>query len=130
MSTAPASTGFFASAMPRLPGAAPLQRLLAGDTAHLAARRAHVLRVDSGCAWVTLGRGPIDGLGLPGVRGGDVFLHAGDALPVPAGTHAIVEAARGMELRFVWQPGDAIARQGARCAGAAPRAAHAPAACA
>ena len=124
MSARPPSSSLFSATAPTLPGAASLQRLQAGEIIWLTARRAHLLRVASGCAWVTLGKGPVDSLETAGVRGGDVFLHAGDLLRVPAGARAVIEAARGMELRFVWQPGDAIARQVARQRG--PRANDAP----
>mgnify|MGYP000858780240 CR=1 FL=1 len=114
MSSAPTSSLFFADDLPLLPGAAALQRLHPGGVISLMARRAQVLRIDSGCAWVTLGRGPVDALGRAGMRAGDTFVHAGQLLRVPAGTRAVIEAARGMELRFVWQQGDAVARNLAR----------------
>ncbi|AVO41685.1 DUF2917 domain-containing protein [Simplicispira suum] len=129
MSSAPPPSLFAARDLPRLPGAAALQRLPPGGVITLLARRAQVLRIDSGCAWVTLGRGPVDGMGRADMRAGDTFVHAGQLLRVPAGTRAVIEAARGMELRFVWQAADATARQLRRRRGAGACEAQDAAAC-
>lgn len=103
MSSVSASPLFAPVDLPLAPGAVALERLHPGGVLTVRARRAQVLRIDSGCAWVTLGAGALDSVGCGDIRAGDMFVHAGQSLPVPAGTRAVIEAARGMELRFVWQ---------------------------
>lgn len=98
----------FSSSAPLLPAGAAVQRLAPGQVTALTASRAHLLRIDSGCAWLTFGRGPAE---LGGARAGDVFLCAGETLRIPASQRVVLEAARGTELRFAWQRPDAIARK-------------------
>ncbi|MGP1628515.1 MAG: DUF2917 domain-containing protein [Giesbergeria sp.] len=98
----------FAGSAPVLPATGAGQRLAPGDVVRLSAPRAQLLRIDSGCAWLTFGRGPFE---PDSARAGDVFLCAGQTLRVPAGSRVLIEAARGMELRFAWQRPDAVQRQ-------------------
>ncbi|MGP1691968.1 MAG: DUF2917 domain-containing protein [Giesbergeria sp.] len=106
--SAPASSFRPADSASALPATAAGQRLAPGEVARLSAPRAHLLRIDSGCAWLTFGRGPFE---PGGSRAGDVFLCAGQTLRVLAGSRVLIEAARGMELRFAWQRPDAVQRQ-------------------
>lgn len=108
MTTAAPSLSGFASALPALPATTAVQRLAPGKVLRLSAPRAHLLRIDSGCAWLTFGVGPLDaGSG----RAGDVFLCAGQTLRLPGRSRVLIEAARGMELRFAWLRPDAVQRQ-------------------
>lgn len=109
MSSVSVSPLFVPAEPPFAAGTVALERLHPGGVLTLSVRRAQVLRIDSGCAWVTLGAGALDSVGCGDIRAGDMFVHAGQSLPVPAGTRAVIEAARGMELRFVWQGADAAA---------------------
>ena len=70
-----------------------------GAVIALWSRCPQALNIHSGCAWVTLGEGVEDS---EGVRSGDLSVHAGQTLQVPAGVRAVVEAVRSMELCFVW----------------------------
>ena len=71
----------------------------AGAAATLVPRAAMVLRVAEGHAWVTLGKGVGDGR--------DVFLCAGQSLPVAAGQAVVVEALDGRRLQYRWTGLDA-----------------------
>lgn len=93
-----------ASAAPSVPAAGAVQRLAPGAVVRVTERRAHWLRIDSGCAWLTFACGAVD---AEGVRGGDVFLCAGQTLRVPSGARVLMEAVCGMELRFAWQLSEA-----------------------
>ncbi len=123
MTTAAPSLFGFASALPALPATTAVQRLAPGEVVRLSASRAHLLRIDSGCAWLTFGIGPLD---ESSGRAGDVFLCAGQTLRIPGRSRVLVEAARGMELRFAWLRPDAVQRQVLRRAtpGAGPEAAR------
>ena len=96
-----------ASAAPAVPAVGAVQRLAPGAVVRVTERRAHWLRIDSGCAWLTFACGAVD---AEGVRAGDVFLCAGQTLRVPLGARVLMEAACGMELRFAWQPSEAAQR--------------------
>ena len=104
--SAPASSFRPAASASALPTTAAGQRLAPGEVTRLSAPRAQLLRIDSGCAWLTFGRGPFE---PGGSRAGDVFLCAGQTLRVLAGSRVLIEAARGMEL--AWQRPDAVQRQ-------------------
>lgn len=83
---------------------------------HLGARRtlslhpkaAGVLRLAQGRAWVTMGARQ----GLAGQPdSGDVVLHAGEELAVPAGAHLVMECwpvQPGDAVRFDWLPTGAV----------------------
>lgn len=106
--SAAASFSRFVQSAPVLPATGSGNCLAPGQVARLSAPRAQLLRIDAGFAWLTFGRGPFEPLGA---RAGDVFLCAGQTLRVPAGSRVLIEAARGMELRFAWQRPDALQRQ-------------------
>jgi hypothetical protein len=57
------------------------------------------LRIAEGQAWVTLGKGLGDS--------SDVFLCAGQSLPVAAGQSVVVEPLNGRRLQYRWVDGDA-----------------------
>ena len=118
--SAPASSFRPAASASALPTTAAGQRLAPGEVTRLSAPRAQLLRIDSGCAWLTFGRGPFES---GGSRAGDVFVCAGQTLRLPAGSRVLIEAARGMELRFAWQRPDAVQRQVLRRAPACAQAA-------
>ena len=79
--SAPASSFRPAASASALPTTAAGQRLAPGEVTRLSAPRAQLLRIDSGCAWLTFGRGPFE---PGGSRAGDVFLCAGQTLRVLA----------------------------------------------
>jgi len=70
-----------------------------GAAIRLTPKAAMTLRIAEGQAWVTLGQGLGDG--------GDVFLCAGQSLPVAAGQSVVVEPLNGRRLQYRWVSGDA-----------------------
>ena len=87
------------------------QGLADGSVTTVRPRKAAMLVVTRGRAWVTFGAPPPPALADAGPRGGDWFLEAGDALPVTAGQSVVIEAAGhpGERLAFGWQaPGAAV----------------------
>ena len=73
--------------------------LLPGKALSLTPRAPMALRIAEGQAWVTLGQGLGDG--------SDVFLCAGQSLPVAAGQSVVVEPLNGRRLQYRWVRGDA-----------------------
>ncbi|WP_426305196.1 DUF2917 domain-containing protein [Acidovorax facilis] len=71
----------------------------AGAAVTLAPKVAMTLRIAEGQAWVTLGQGLGDS--------SDVFLCAGQSLPVAAGQSVVVEPLNGRRLQYRWVDGDA-----------------------
>lgn len=71
----------------------------AGAAVTLAPKVAMTLRIAEGQAWVTLGKGLGDS--------SDVFLCAGQSLPVAAGQSVVVEPLNGRRLQYRWVDGDA-----------------------
>ena len=71
----------------------------AGAAVSLAPKAAMTLRIAEGQAWVTLGKGLGDS--------SDVFLCAGQSLPVAAGQSVVVEPLNGRRLQYRWVDGDA-----------------------
>ncbi|QLA81396.1 DUF2917 domain-containing protein [Acidovorax sp. JMULE5] len=71
----------------------------AGAAVTLAPKAAMVLRIAEGQAWVTLGQGLGDS--------SDLFLCAGQSLPVAAGQSVVVEPLNGRRLQYRWVDGDA-----------------------
>ncbi|UCU98642.1 DUF2917 domain-containing protein [Acidovorax radicis] len=71
----------------------------AGAAIRLAPKAAMTLRIAEGQAWVTLGKGIGDS--------SDVFLCAGQSLPVAAGQSVVVEPLGGRRLQYRWVRGDA-----------------------
>lgn len=71
----------------------------AGAAVSLAPKAAMTLRIAEGQAWVTLGKGLGDS--------SDVFLCAGQSLPVAAGQSVVVEPLNGSRLQYRWVRGEA-----------------------
>lgn len=71
----------------------------AGAAVTLAPKVAMTLRIAEGQAWVTLGKGLGDS--------SDLFLCAGQSLPVAAGQSVVVEPLNGRRLQYRWVDGDA-----------------------
>ncbi len=105
-------------ARPAAGGAPARECFLESGQAHsLHPRAALQLRVLRGRAWVTLGAGPGGWLGASG----DVLLHAGQSVCVPAGARAVVEPLGRDGLHYQWRAAAArAAAQPARRAAAAP----------
>lgn len=77
----------------------------AGAAVTLAPKAAMTLRIAEGQAWVTLGKGVGDS--------SDVFLCAGQSLPVAAGQLVVVEPLNGRRLQYRWVRGEAASARAA-----------------
>ena len=71
----------------------------AGAAVTVAPRAAMTLRIAEGQAWVTLGKGLGDS--------SDIFLCAGQSLPVAAGQSVVLEPLGGRRLQYRWTRRDA-----------------------
>ncbi|MES2929323.1 MAG: DUF2917 domain-containing protein [Pseudomonadota bacterium] len=89
----------FASSRAVAAAAGSTGTVAAGAAVTLAPKAAMVLRIAEGQAWVTLGQGLGDS--------SDVFLCAGQSLPVAAGQSVVVEPLNGRRLQYRWVDGDA-----------------------
>ena len=89
----------FASSCATGAAAGEAGQVAAGAAVTLAPKAAMTLRIAEGQAWVTLGKGLGDS--------SDVFLCAGQSLPVAAGQSVVVEPLNGRRLQYRWVDGDA-----------------------